>query len=103
MVDQLTFPNIKWAQRKELVYVTIDALDVEKHDIQLTDEGNLKFRGETGGQKDNKMGFDIQLFNGVKKDESKWNTKGRHIIMKLVKKDDDREEYWPRLMKDKTK
>jgi len=44
--SQLTFPHIKWAQRRELVYITIDALDVEKTDITLSEDGKLTFRGE---------------------------------------------------------
>jgi hypothetical protein len=35
-------------------------------------------------------------------DSSKWNTKGRNIIVNIVKKDAEA-EYWSRLTKDKTK
>ena len=35
-------------------------------------------------------------------DESRWNTKGRNIILNIVKADKDA-EYWPRLTKDKVK
>ena len=35
-------------------------------------------------------------------DESKWNTKGRNIILNIVKQDQDA-SYWPRLTKDKIK
>ena len=33
-----TFPNLKWAQRRDKVYITIDILDIEKTDIDLNDE-----------------------------------------------------------------
>ena len=47
-------------------------------------------------------GFDLTLFAEVNMDESKWNTKGRNIILNIVKADKDA-EYWPRLTKDKVK
>ena len=42
------------------------------------------------------------MFEGVKVDESKWNTKGRNIILN-IKKANEEAEYWPRLTKEKTK
>jgi hypothetical protein len=82
------------------VFITIDILDAEKTDISLTDEGKLAFSAESHGQK---YGFDMELFNGINKAESGWNLKGRNVSFRLAKKDDDQEEYWPRLFKDKTK
>ena len=95
-----TFPNLKWAQRRDKVYVTIDILDIEKTDIDLNDEGKLTFRAESHSQK---FGFEMELFKGVIKAESGWNLKGRNVTFRLVKRLDDREEYWPRLTKDKVK
>ena len=95
-----TFPNLKWAQRRDKVYITIDILDIEKTDIDLNDEGKLTFRAESHSQK---FGFEMELFKGVIKAESGWNLKGRNVTFRLVKRLDDREEYWPRLTKDKVK
>ncbi len=47
-------------------------------------------------------GFDLQLFDTVKLDESKWNTKGRNIILNIVKENQEA-SYWPRITKDKIK
>ena len=47
-------------------------------------------------------GFDLSLFDAVRVEDSKWNTKGRNIILNIVKADSDA-EYWPRLTKDKIK
>jgi hypothetical protein len=44
----------------------------------------------------------MDLFDEVNVEESKWNTKGRNIIMNIVKKNQEA-EHWPRLTKDKTK
>ena len=38
------FPGIKWAQRKEQVFLTIELQDTENPQIDLTDEGVLTFR-----------------------------------------------------------
>ena len=38
------FPEIKWAQRKDRLFVTIELADFENHKIELTPEGQLKFQ-----------------------------------------------------------
>ncbi len=46
---------------------------------------------------------DMELFGPIVKAESKWNTKGRNVIMSISKKDKEQEEWWPRLTKEKGK
>ena len=46
--------------------------------------------------------FDMELFGEVNVEESKWNTKGRNIIVNITKKDQEA-EYWPRLTKGMTR
>ena len=43
------------------------------------------------------------MFEQVVKADSKWNLKGRNITLYISKKDQEQEEWWPRLMKDKIK
>jgi len=38
------FPEIKWAQRKERLFITIELADFENHKIELSPEGQLKFQ-----------------------------------------------------------
>jgi len=45
----------------------------------------------------------MELFDKVVKDESKWNTKGRNVILNISKKDKDADEWWPRITKEKVK
>ena len=45
----------------------------------------------------------MELYEPIVKEESKWNTKGRNVIMTIGKKNKDQEEWWPRLTKDKVK
>lgn len=52
--------------------------------------------------KDTNYGFEMELYEIINKEESKWNTKGRNVIFNLSKKDKGA-EWWPRLTKDKTK
>ena len=52
----------------------------------------------SGVSHEQKYGFDIEFFAEIVKSESAWNTKGRHIIVSLSKKDKGA-EYWPRLLK----
>ena len=47
----------------------------------------------------------MEMFEPIVKSESKWNTKGRNVILNLSKKDKEKEtdEWWPRLQKEKVK
>ena len=38
------FPGIKWAQRKELVFLTIELQDTQDPVMDLTEEGVLTFK-----------------------------------------------------------
>ncbi len=41
---------VKWAQRKDSIYLTIALRDVKNESVSLTDK-TLKFSGESDGQK----------------------------------------------------
>jgi hypothetical protein len=47
--------------------------------------------------------MDMELFEPVLKEESKWNSKGRNIVLNISKRNKTAEEWWPRLTKEKTK
>jgi prostaglandin-E synthase len=93
------FPDLKWAQRKDRLFVTIDIPDCEKPVIDLKPEGRLTFNGNI---KEKKYQIDLELFADVIIEESKWNLKGRNILLNIYKKDKEN-EYWPRLTKIKMK
>merc|ERR1712151_1068536 len=96
---EVRFPDLKWAQRKDKVMVTVDVPDIEKHDINLTEDGKLSLTAEATSQK---FAFELELFAEIDKEASAWNVKGRNILFNIVKKDAEA-EYWPRLTKEKTK
>tara|TARA_B110000503_G_C7032620_1_gene364702 strand:+ start:570 stop:866 length:297 start_codon:yes stop_codon:yes gene_type:complete len=45
----------------------------------------------------------LEVFEQIVKDESKWNIKGRNVMISLSKKDKEQDEWWPRITKDKVK
>ena len=59
----------------------------------------LSYRAESHGKT---WSFDLKLFKPVKLEESKWNTKGRNIILNISKANKE-EDHWPRLTEEKTK
>ena len=93
------FPDLKWAQRKDRLFVTIDLPDVESPQISLKPEGKLMFEGKV---KAAEYHIDLDLFKEVVVEESRWNLKGRNILLNIVKKDKD-DEYWLRLTREKVK
>jgi hypothetical protein len=96
--NQVIHPVLKWAQRKEFVFITIECEQLEKHEISLKDNV-LAFEGE---DKEKTYGFSHKLFAEIDEEKSKWNTKGRHIICTLYKKDTDA-SFWTRITEEKTK
>ncbi len=42
-MDKTTIPQIKWAQRKDKVFITIDVVDVKNPKIDIQDNHILKF------------------------------------------------------------
>ena len=66
----------------------------------MTPEGLFTFKGENPSSH---FAAELQLHGAVNVDESKWNTKGRNIIMNVAKKEGDDSDFWPRLTKEKMK
>ena len=85
------------------IWITIEELlDTEKSEIELTEDGKLTLKAKSL-ESHSQYGFVMDLFKGINKSASGWNIKGRNIMFTIVKNDDDQEEYWPRLTKDKIK
>jgi hypothetical protein len=38
------FPSVKWAQRKESVFLTIELQDTENTELELSEDGVLTFK-----------------------------------------------------------
>ncbi|KAL9107392.1 MAG: hypothetical protein Q9227_007676 [Pyrenula ochraceoflavens] len=102
-------PEVLWAQRsskedatKNYIYLTISVPDVPpkamKLDLKPT---SLNFTG-TSETKKTTYHLAIDFFAEIDVDESKTHHTARDIEMVLRKKE-LKEEYWPRLLKDKAK
>jgi hypothetical protein len=80
--------------------MTVEQSDTENVIIDINELKNtLMFSATANGVK---YGFEMELFEQVVKDESTWNKKGRHIIINVSKADKDKDEWWPRLTKEKS-
>jgi len=87
-------PQFKWAERTDKVYLTVEVPDVTDTVVELTDEGHLSFKG-LGGSEKKEYALEVQLFKGIKKDDSKWAASGRNLVFVLAKAEDG---YWERLL-----
>jgi prostaglandin-E synthase len=97
-MQQTTNPTIKWAQRKDKLFITIDVVGVISPVIDIVDGRTLKFSGAT---KDHKYSFEIEFYEEVLKEESKYTFDSRNIFLNIKKK--VKGPYWPRLTKNAVK
>ena len=99
MTDQKSkFPIIKWAQRKDKLFITICVVHSKKPIVDLTDGKRIKYQGTDGTTN---FAFDIELYDEIVKEESKYTLDSRNIFLNLKKKTSG--PYWPRLLKDEKK
>jgi prostaglandin-E synthase len=71
--------------------------DVKDETIDLSNE-SLLFKGKSGG-KDYEV--NIEFFKKVDSDGSTYKVLPRSVQMHIMKHEDDKEEFWPRLLQDK--
>ena len=96
MSDSKTkFPIIKWAQRKDKLFITIMVVHSKKPIVDLTDGKRIKYQGTDGNTN---YAFDLELYDEIVKEESKYTLESRNIFLNLKKKTSG--PYWPRLNKD---
>jgi prostaglandin-E synthase len=94
----VTTPQIKWAQRKDKLFVTIDVVEVKNPQIDIIDGRLLKFQGSDSNHT---YDFEIELYDEVLKEESKFSLDSRNIFLNIKKK--TKSTYWPRLQKESGK
>jgi hypothetical protein len=91
-------PQIKWAQRKDKVYLTFDLIEVQEPKIDIVDGKILKF---SGFDKNHTYSLELEFFEEISKEESKYVFATRNIFLNLKKK--TKGPYWPRLTKSAAK
>ena len=92
------YPILKWAQRKDRIYITILVVHTKKPTIEIIENKTLKYNG-TDGTKN--YSFELELYDEVLKEESKYNLEGRNVFLNIKKKKEG--PYWERLTKDSVK
>ncbi|BES99759.1 CS domain [Nesidiocoris tenuis] len=95
-----TPPPMMWAQRSNLVFLTICLEDCKDPEINIEPE-KLYFKG-TGGTDKKDHEITINLYKEVDPDKSEKIIRDRNIEVTLKKKDAD-QGYWPQLTKEKAK
>jgi hypothetical protein len=102
-------PEVTWAQRsstsdsaKNFIYLTIAAPDVSKSSIKLDVQPTfVNFSGYSDSKKA-EYAVKLEFFGEIDPSASHVNHSSRAVEIKLQKKE-LKEEYWPRLLKDKAK
>ena len=93
--NEVLIPRILWAQRKEVVYVTIEVFEVKEEKIEI--KGNVVSFSGVRGSDGAKFGVTLELFDSVDEEKSKVTVGHRDISLILVKTEAG--PFWPRLLK----
>jgi CS domain len=94
-------PQLKWAQRKDKLYLTVDLQDCESPDVKVTNvdgSGKFEFRGTAEG---NQYELVVDLFGEVDTEDVQIANTARHAFLIVPKKEEG--DHWPRLTKEKGK
>ncbi|CAA7059461.1 unnamed protein product [Microthlaspi erraticum] len=92
-------PTVKWAQRSDKVYITVELPDAEDVKLKLEPEGKFFFSATSGASK-TQYEVDLDLFDNVDVNESKASVSSRCVCY-LVKKAESK--WWNRLIKQEGK
>ncbi|XP_025412392.1 protein wos2 [Sipha flava] len=98
--EQPLIPPVIWAQRNDVVFVTICVEDCLNPGVKIESE-QIIFRGVAGLQK-KIYAITIPLYSEVVVEKSKTSFGGRYVEIVLAKPEDNR-SYWPHLTKEKKK
>ncbi|GKU90787.1 hypothetical protein SLEP1_g4740 [Rubroshorea leprosula] len=88
-------PTVKWAQRSDVLYITVDLPDAQDVKLKLEPEGKIFFSAISGADKI-PYEVDIDLYDKVDVNGSKASV-GKRNICYLIKKAEGK--WWSRLIK----
>eukprot|EP00158_Paraphelidium_tribonemae_P000625 Partr_v1_DN23007_c0_g1_i1_m27176 putative Prostaglandin E synthase 3 len=102
MVSQeILTPTVSWAQRCDVIYLTLELADVKNEQVHLSPT-QLEFSGTCGqGEGSKEYALKLEFFKPVVPEESKQLKTGQNFT--FVIKKDVVESYWPRLLKEEGK
>ncbi|KAI8992026.1 HSP20-like chaperone [Mycotypha africana] len=87
-------PTVLWAQRADVVYLTVEISDIKDPKIDLN-ESKINFTGK-GEKEQNDYEFEIEFYGNVDPEKSKKHLTARNLTMVIYKKE---ASYWPKLQK----
>ncbi|KAK4285260.1 hypothetical protein QN277_001986 [Acacia crassicarpa] len=90
-------PIVKWAQRSDKVYVTVDLPDAKDVKLKLEPDGRFNFSAK---KEEVPYEVDLDLFDKVNVEESKYNIGVRNIVYVIKKAE---KKWWDRLIKQEGK
>ncbi|RWR75904.1 putative HSP90 co-chaperone [Cinnamomum micranthum f. kanehirae] len=90
-------PSLKWAQRSDKIYLTVELPDSKDVKLKLEPEGKFIFSATKDGVP---YEVDIELFDKINAEDSKVSIGLRHIVY-VIKKDENK--WWNRLLKQEGK
>ncbi|KAJ2544011.1 p23 chaperone protein wos2 [Coemansia sp. RSA 1933] len=96
MTSSILHPPVLWAQREDIVFLTIDLHDAKDAQIELKEQ-SISFKNTTDG---NEYAFHLDFYKPIKPDEGKKSATGRKVVLILDKAEG---EWWPRLTKESQK
>jgi len=99
--EQVLIPPVIWAQRNNVVYVTICVEDTKNPVIKIEPE-QIVFHSVAGYEQQAVYDITIPLYAPVDPENSKTTVAGRYIELVLQKPSTDT-KYWPQLTKEKKK
>ncbi|KAI9082498.1 hypothetical protein K1719_035367 [Acacia pycnantha] len=88
-------PEVKWAQRVDKVYITVQLPDAKNAKVDLTPDGIFTFSGSAGA-KDQLYESKLELFDKVNVEESKINIGVRNIFCVVQKAENG---WWKKLLR----
>ncbi|GAB2287504.1 hypothetical protein Dimus_021879 [Dionaea muscipula] len=90
-------PSVKWAQRIDKLFITIELSDAKDVKVQLEPEGKFIFSATKG---DIPYVVDTELLDKINLEESKYSVGLRSIVYSIKKAED---KWWGRLLKQEGK
>ncbi|KAJ7275571.1 HSP20-like chaperone [Mycena haematopus] len=109
----IVHPEVLWAQRssesdetKNVLYLTINLPDIQEDGLKYTLEPTkITFEATSGNEKtghEKKYAFNLDFFSEIVPEKSSKKLSTRSLYLVLRKKE-QKAEYWPRLTKEKVK
>jgi len=95
----LLHPPVEWAQRKDLLYVTVRVEDSKGAKIEITDD--KLFISGTGGPAKSPFECVVEFYKEIDSSKVKRGSSDRCIEFMIPKKETG--SFWPRLLKSTTK